>query len=95
MGNLLKHGSMRAATLVTTASVLGVWVFANVVSYLSYLEVVRHELASGTGAELPAIPEILPIPGWVVTMLGAVFGAKQIEKHMETRGQVVLPPPDR
>lgn len=95
MNSLLKHGSMRVATLVATACVLGTWVFANVVSYLSYMEVVRHAMASGAAGDIPPVPEILPIPGWVVTMLGAVFGAKQIEKHMETRGQVTLPPPER
>jgi hypothetical protein len=92
--NPLKHGSIRLIMLVVTLGVIGVWVYANVVNLMVYQEAARAAIAM-PGASLPPVPEILAIPGWAVTLVGAVLGAKQIEKHFETRNDVVIPPPEK
>jgi hypothetical protein len=92
--NPLKHGSVRLITLVVTIGVVGVWVYANVVNLLVYQEIARAAVAT-PGTDIPVPPEILAIPGWAVTLIGAVLGAKQIEKHIETRNDLVIPPPEK
>jgi len=87
--NPLKRGSVRLATIVTTVGVVGCWAFMNVIEGLAYLELVKENPAT----DLPKL-ELIPIPGWAVTLVSAVLGFKQIEKHIETKNDVVFPPPE-
>lgn len=93
--NLLKQGSTRFATLVVVLGVVGTWVYSNVVAHMAYLEILRAVLTMQPGSDIPDHPQIIEIPGWAVTLVLGALGAKQLEKQIEMKHEVVIPPPER